>query len=75
MGGVQNVAIVLSGIFLGLYTQFNKKYQILESQTIDDFARALHLSPQDVRNLKMIFNSVEQGNLGILSAIGIKVIL
>eukprot|EP00090_Calanus_glacialis_P044939 TRINITY_DN8075_c0_g1_i1.p1 TRINITY_DN8075_c0_g1~~TRINITY_DN8075_c0_g1_i1.p1 ORF type:complete len:211 (-),score=24.45 TRINITY_DN8075_c0_g1_i1:361-993(-) len=55
MGGVQNVAIVLS-----------------ESHTIDDFARALHLNPQDVRNLKMIFNSVEQGDLGILSAIGIK---
>ena len=75
MGGVQNVAIVLSGIFLSLYKHLNKKYQILESHTIDDFARALHLNPQDVRNLKMIFISVEQGDLGILSAIGIKVIL
>ena len=49
------------------------KNYVLESQTIDDFARALSLTAHDVRNLKMIFNSVEQGDFGILSAIGIKV--
>merc|ERR1711915_853040 len=43
-----------------------------ESQTIEDFARALHLTRQDMQNLMMIFNSVEQGDLGILSALGVK---
>ena len=46
---------------------------MLESETIDDFARALSLTAHDVKNLKMIFNSVEQGDFRILSAIGLKV--
>jgi len=46
--------------------------QLSESQTIEDFARALKLTQRDLRNLRMLFTSVEQGDLGILSAIGIK---
>ena len=41
------------------------KSHVLESETIDDFARALSLTAHDVKNLKMIFNSVEQGDFGI----------
>jgi len=55
LGGVQNVAIVLS-----------------ESYTIDDFSEAMKLSSSDLHNLKLIFHSVEQGDLGVLSAIGVK---
>jgi len=55
LGGIQNVAIVLS-----------------ESYTIDDFALALRLTAADLHNLKLIFHSVEQGDLGVLSAIGVK---
>ena len=45
----------------------------LESYTIDDFAEALRLTSTDLHNLKLIFHSVEQGDLGVLSAIGVKV--
>merc|ERR1711994_44655 len=55
LGGIQNVAIVLS-----------------ESYTIDDFSEAMKLSSSDLHNLKLIFHSVEQGDLGVLSAIGVK---
>ena len=46
---------------------------ISESYTIEDFARALHLSHHDLYNLKLIFVGVEQGDLSVLSAIGVKV--
>ena len=46
---------------------------ISESYTIEDFARALHLSHHDLHNLKLIFVGVEQGDLSVLSAIGVKV--
>ena len=49
------------------------EHLFIESQTIDDFALSLHLTSQDLENLKIIFLSIEQGDLGILSAIGIKV--
>jgi len=55
LGGIQNVAIVLS-----------------ESHTVEDFARSLALTSADLHNLKLIFMGVEQGDLGILSAIGVK---
>ena len=44
-----------------------------ESYTIDDFSEAMKLSSSDLHNLKLIFHSVEQGDLGVLSAIGVKV--
>ena len=46
-----------------------------ESYTIDDFSEAMKLSSSDLHNLKLIFHSVEQGDLGVLSAIGVKVSL
>ena len=44
-----------------------------ESHTVEDFARSLALTSADLHNLKLIFMGVEQGDLGILSAIGVKV--
>ena len=40
---------------------------------MEDFARTLQLSKHDLQNLKMIFMSVEHGDMGVLSAIGVKV--
>ena len=45
----------------------------LESQTIDDFGYSLNLSWDDLEQLRTVFVSVEQGDLGILSSLGIKV--
>ena len=45
----------------------------IESHNIEDFARALELTRNDLHNLRLIFVGVEQGDLGILSAIGVKV--
>ena len=68
------MAIVLSGgqggHRLSSYIRLNC---YLESYTIDDFAEALRLTSTDLHNLKLIFHSVEQGDLGVLSAIGVKV--
>ena len=44
-----------------------------ESHNIEDFSRALELTRDDLHNLRLIFIGVEQGDLGILSAIGVKV--
>ena len=51
------------------------KEDYLESYTVDDFSESLKLSSADLHNLKLIFHSVEQGDLGVLSAIGVKVSL
>ena len=45
----------------------------IESHNIEDFSRALDLTRSDLHNLRLIFVGVEQGDLGILSAIGVKV--
>lgn len=45
----------------------------IESHNIEDFSRALELTRDDLHNLRLIFIGVEQGDLGILSAIGVKV--
>ena len=45
----------------------------IESHNIEDFSRALELTRNDLHNLRLIFVGVEQGDLGILSAIGVKV--
>ena len=71
LGGIQNVAIVLSGGDGDVGFMSVNRY--LESYTIDDFALALRLTSTDLHNLKLIFHSVEQGDLGVLSAIGVKV--
>ena len=47
--------------------------QILESPTIEDFGEAVQMSKQEVENLKLILFSVEQGDVGILHSLGIKV--
>ena len=74
LGGIQNVAIVLSGGQGGhRLTSYIRLNCYLESYTIDDFAEALRLTSTDLHNLKLIFHSVEQGDLGVLSAIGVKV--
>jgi len=50
----------------------NVAITLSESHTVEDFARTLQLSKHDLQNLKMIFMSVEHGDMGVLSAIGVK---
>ena len=45
----------------------------IEYHNIEDFARALKLTRNDLHNLRLIFVGVEQGDPGILSATGLKV--
>ena len=49
------------------------KYLILESKTIRDLARALHLKWQDLFLLRLVFKWVEQGDSEMLQALGVKV--
>ncbi|KAF0310767.1 Prohormone-4 [Amphibalanus amphitrite] len=43
-----------------------------ESQTIDDFGRALQLMTVDVNHLRSVFMAVENGDMGTLKSLGIK---
>ena len=78
LGGIQNVAIVLSG-FPNFWQKTCPIFMILiiafwiESHNIEDFARALKLTRNDLHNLRLIFVGLEQGDPGILSATGLKV--
>lgn len=42
-----------------------------ETQTIDDFSRALHLMRSDMRHLRAVFQAVEHGDLSMLQKLGI----
>merc|ERR1712212_53971 len=46
--------------------------QLSETQTIDEFCRAVGLSWPDQQHLREVFLSVDRGDLGILKAIGIQ---
>jgi len=50
-----------------------KKHSFPESQTIDDFGEALNLSRADIEHLRSVFLAVENGDLGMLKSLGIKV--
>ena len=73
LGGIQNVAITLSGNAFNVISLSANLNFCTESHTVEDFARTLQLSKHDLQNLKMIFMSVEHGDMGVLSAIGVKV--
>nr|CAG4638752.1 EOG090X0E3B [Cyclestheria hislopi] len=45
---------------------------ISESQTIGDFGTALHLMRSDLEHLRSIFVAVQNGDLAVLTALGIK---
>ena len=47
---------------------------MLESPTIEDFGEVIGMTRQETDNLKLILVSVEQGDIGILHSLGIKVI-
>jgi hypothetical protein len=46
---------------------------MLEAQTIDDFGHFLNLSNEDLEHLRMVFVSVDQGDLRVLTSLGIEV--
>ena len=70
LGGVDNVAIALSG-------QVEDKEALLtlllESATIDDFGHKMSLHRTDVEHLRSVFMAVENGDIGMLKSLGIRV--
>ncbi|KAB7503349.1 IDLSRF-like peptide, partial [Armadillidium nasatum] len=50
----------------------NTRLCTAESQTIDDFGRALNLMQADVAHLRSVFMAVENGDIGMLKSLGIK---
>ena len=73
LGGVENVAIVLSGNVTLVYDDLNKQVIVTESKTIRDLAKALHLTWQDLALLRVVFKWVKQGDSEMLMALGVKV--
>lgn len=43
-----------------------------ESETLEDFGKALHLMRSDLEHLRNILIAVESGNLGALKSMGIR---
>ncbi|CAG0879188.1 unnamed protein product [Cyprideis torosa] len=46
--------------------------ELSESQTIESFGKALHLSQTDIDHLRNVFIAVENGDIGHLKSLGIK---
>ena len=44
-----------------------------ESATIDDFGDKMHLHRTDVEHLRSVFMAVENGDIGMLKSLGIRV--
>ncbi len=47
-------------------------FHFAESPTLEDFGAALHLLRNDLDHLRSVFVAVENGDLGMLKALGIK---
>ncbi|UYV82565.1 hypothetical protein LAZ67_21002776 [Cordylochernes scorpioides] len=45
---------------------------VTESETLDDFGKALHLMASDLTHLRSVFLAVETGELSQLKALGIR---
>lgn len=43
-----------------------------ESETLEDFGKALHLMRSDLEHLRNVFMAVETGDLSLLKSLGIK---
>ena len=44
-----------------------------ESKTVDDLGHALQMGRKTLKNLRMVFTQVEQGDFEVLTSLGIKV--
>ena len=72
LGGVNNVAIALSGDLFQFSGKINQFIQS-ESATIDDFGHKMALHRTDVEHLRSVFMAVENGDIGMLKSLGIRV--
>lgn len=45
---------------------------LLESETIEDFGKALNLMRSDLEHLRNVLIAVESGNVGLLKSMGIR---
>ena len=73
LGGVETVAIALSGGLLVVPWTLQIKYLFLESATLDDFGQKMSLHRTDVEHLRSVFMAVENGDIGMLKSLGIRV--
>ena len=74
IGGVGNIANIISGIISRICISTNKTHTLFpESETIDDLGHALQIGRNTLRNLRMVFTQVEQGDFEVLTSLGIKV--
>ena len=71
LGGVDHVAIALSGQSNTFVLRSMKYFP--ESATIDDFGHKMALHRTDVEHLRSVFMAVENGDIGMLKSLGIRV--
>ena len=74
MWGVGTVANIISGIISTIFIYTDTTHALLpESETIDDLGHALQMGRNTLKNLRMVFNQVEQGDFEGFTSLGIKV--
>ena len=73
LGGVDQVAIALSGVIGCLCYQIVRLFTFSESQTIEEFGDKMALHRTDVEHLRSVFMAVENGDIGMLKSLGIRV--
>ncbi|UYV63269.1 hypothetical protein LAZ67_2003594 [Cordylochernes scorpioides] len=80
LGGVNKVAIALSGESLNIpiFLSFVMGHKVLissacaESETLEDFGKALHLMRSDMEHLRNIFMAIDAGDISLLRSMGIR---
>ena len=73
LGGVDTVAIALSGGCPAPTNTILTSSISSESATIDDFGHKMSLHRTDVEHLRSVFMAVENGDIGMLKSLGIRV--
>jgi len=81
LGGSHKVAVALSGpiniSWSLIEPYFLINFEIIinfrtESETLEDFGKALHLMRSDLEHLRNVFMAVESGDLSLLKSLGIR---
>jgi hypothetical protein len=59
-------------LFSSFIPNSNNNIISTESETIEDFGKALHLMRSDLEHLRNVFMAVESGDLSLLKSLGIR---
>ena len=65
-------SVILNSVYSRSATNQRSFHSEIESETLDDFASALHLMKSDKEHLRNILIAVESGDLGLLKSMGIR---